>query len=153
MAGAYKNKGERIMPVRCIKKIIERSDSDYGDHKRIKVLFPRSIIYDYSIRWDDIFVCEFKRHFDKNENLIREINENERIKGFDSVYEDFDLKNSSIAKKYGFCTGEYIEIIFQSIERMRERKVGRFFTKTKEEAVTIPIFPERTVEDLDFALK
>jgi len=142
------------MPVKCIKEVFERDDDDYKSSRRIKISFPRSIINAFSISTDDVFVCEFKRLFDKNKNLIREINEKERIEGGFNPYSGYlDLKISSIAKKYGFCAGEYIEIIFQSIERTRKRKEGRFFPKTKKEVIAIPIFPERTVEDLDFTPK
>jgi hypothetical protein len=138
------------MSVRCIKKIFV-----YGE--RIKIPFPLSIKNAFTVYKDEIFVCKFKRHFDSNKNLIYEINETESIKGFydhaspDLYHNRFDLKASSIAKKYGFCEGEYIEVFFQKIERTREKEEkGIFAMKRKMETETIPIFPDRMVEDLDF---
>lgn len=138
------------MPVWCIKQIFVYKG-------RIKIPFPLSIKNTFTVYDGDIFVCEFKRHFDSNKNLIYEINETDSIKGFYShTYPDlylnrFDLKASSIAKKYGFCEGEYIEVFFQKIERTREKEEkGIFGTKWKMETKTIPIFPNRMVEDLDF---
>lgn len=56
------------------------------------------------------------------------------------------LTDLYLMEKYGFLKNEYLEIIFEEIIRTSE--VGIIFTKTKTE--TIPIFPERMVEDLDF---
>ena len=50
------------------------------------------------------------------------------------------LTGLDVTKKYGFLVDEYLEIIFKEIKGERRDK-------------SILIFPERTVEDLDFIPK
>jgi len=141
------------MPVRCLKRIFAGGSTE---KRRISIQFPLSIKNAFKIDEDDVFVCEFKRHFDTNKILIQEINETEKIAGL--IYlgfsqPEFILKECSIAKKYGLREGEYIEIIFREIERTKSWEEGIIFKRTKRKTKTIPIFPERTVEDLDFTPK
>jgi hypothetical protein len=113
------------MPVRSIIPI--------GKDFDIRIPHPIRDAFDLSLH--ETFVCEFKRHFDEEKNLIREINETVIIYTSESnVY--ISLTGHNIAIKYGFLVGEYIEIIFKKIKR-RIRK-------------DIQIFPERIVDYLAF---
>ena len=144
------------MPVKCLKQM--SVEKKYGDHSHdsIYIRFPLAIRNAIIVRQTDIFVCEFKRLFDSNKNLIKEINETEKIDGLYDHKDSqprFSLKGCDVTKKYGLCEGEFIEIIFKEIERERKWKEGIFFKKIKSKTKTIPIFPKRTVEDLDFTPK
>jgi hypothetical protein len=141
------------MPVRCIKRIYIE-EHDY--HTQVFILFPFAIKNAIEVSTADIFVCEFKRLFDRNKDLIKEINETEKIDGlYDLNCSEprFNLKRCDITKKFGLCEGEFIEIIFKEIERTEKWKEGIIFKKIKSKTETIPIFPERTIEDLDFIPK
>jgi len=114
------------MPVRAIKLIS-------GDELTIEI--PSAVLNAFAITYNGIgssrgkFVCEFKNHFDRNKNLIREVNEKIRLRGYSPGY--IKLENISLVREYGFLAGEYLEIIFHSYGRTT-------------------VFPERMVEDLDF---
>ena len=114
------------MPVRAIKQI-------FGEELTIEV--PSAVLNAFAITYNGIgssrgkFVCELKNHFDRNRNLIREVKEEIKLRGYSPGY--IKLKNISLARKYGFLAGEYLEIIFHSYGRTT-------------------ILPERMVEDLDF---
>ena len=115
---------------------------------------PRAILDCFSC-YEVVFVCKFKRHFDKDKNFICEINETIKWKPYisNSVSgpdHELSLVEEPIAKKYGFVKGEYIEVIFQAIEKTRVTTEGMIFKRTKREIETSKIFPERIVEDLEF---
>ena len=102
---------------------------------------PYSIDNAFNISASEIFICDFKRHFDKNKKLVQEVNETCEISASFSLFHlyRFCLKEHAISKKYGFMVGEYLEIIFKEIKRTKRGK-----------RESIPIFPGRMVEDLDF---
>lgn len=112
------------MPVRSIVRI--------GEGFGINIPKPIRDAFELSNR--ETFVCEFKRHFDKEKNLIREINETVIISSCNSYH--IMLTGQNIAIKHGFLVGEYIEIIFKN----RKRGIKK----------DIQIFPERIVDDLAF---
>ncbi len=140
------------MPVRALKKVLKRHDSS-TNFPPIAIELPDTILDGFKIENYDVLVCQFKKHFDKDKKLIREINETMKGQPFVDIYRDLLLGGEPITKKYGFAFGDYIEIIFQAIERTKESKEGRIFKRQKQEIETIPIFPERMVEDLDFILE
>ena len=134
------------MPVRTIKKIITSSEND----RSMIIRIPDAILDCFNVSSDDVFVCEFKRHFDKDKNLICEINETIKWQPFSIRYRELSLVEKPIAKKYGFVFGEYIEVIFQAIEEMRVTTEGTIFRRKKRGIETTQIFPERMLEDLEF---
>ena len=114
------------MPVRAIKLIS-------GEELTIEI--PSAVLNAFAITYNGIgssrgkFVCEFNNHFDRSKNLMREVKEKIKLRGYSPGY--IKLKNTSLARKYGFLGGEYLEIIFYSYGRTT-------------------ILPGRMVEDLDF---
>ena len=135
------------MPVRTIKKI---SSSDRSDRNSMIIKVPNAILDCFNVSSYDVFVCEFKRHFDKDKNLICEINETIKWQLFNTYSSELSLVEKPIAKKYGFVLGEYIEVIFQAIEKIRVTTEGTIFRREKRGIETTQIFPERMVEDLEF---
>ena len=69
----------------------------------------------------EIFICDFKRHFDTNKNLVQEVNKTCEMSPSFSLFHfyRFCLKEHAISKKYGFMVGEYLEIIFKEIKRTK----------------------------------
>ena len=114
------------MPVRAIKRVS-------GEELTIEI--PSAVLNAFAITYNGIgssrgkFVCELKNHFDRNENLICEVKEKIKIRGYSPGY--IELKNISLAQKHGFLAGQYLEVIFHSYGRTT-------------------ICPGRMVEDLDF---
>ena len=134
------------MPVRAIKKIeLGLAGSKVG---QLAIRVPQAIIHSIRLRRGDIFVCEFKNHFNGEQKLIREINETIEVPcrhdwfGYDDYETNYYLKaphiiiltDLDITKNYGFLVGEHLEIIFKEVKREKE---------------SISIFPERMTEDLD----
>ena len=134
------------MPVRAIKKIeLGLQGSKPGE---LALRVPKAIVYSVHLRRGDIFICEFKIIFNKEQRLIKEINESVEVR---CVHADFGystynkyyleyphiiiLTDLDVTKKHGFLVDEYLEIVFKEIKREKE---------------SIPIFPDRMVEDLDF---
>jgi len=138
------------MPVRAIKQI--RILPTYAVD-RMYFPIPSSILYcdaysdEYKGEWSRKFLCKVINHFDENKNLVRKIDESA---GFQPGRNTLLLGSHLLTAKYGFVEGEYLEIIFQSFEREYKRK--KWF-RTEIEIETIPIFPERMIEDLDFMPK
>jgi hypothetical protein len=131
------------MPVRVIKKI------EAGYKGDLHIPLPSSILHVYELNEDsDVLVCEFRRHFGKDKKLIRDINAPDRLR-VNLFYNEIKLADSAVVREYGLVKDEYIEIIFNAIERKRYES-GGLFRKPKIKLTTIPIFPGRTVEDLDF---
>jgi hypothetical protein len=57
------------------------------------------------------------------------------------------LSETPFAQKYGLVVGDYVEIVFLSL---KETKKSGFFSKKEDEIILTDIFPERTIDDLDF---
>lgn len=134
------------MPVRAIKRI----SIQHAEPAPIIVInVPQSILnaFRQEISGHLTFVCEFKGHYDKDRTLIRNINETVKIPSFSG--EPLVLTDRPITQKYGFVVGEYVEVIFHSIE-VTLSKEG-IFGRVKEDTISKPIFPERMFEDLDFS--
>jgi hypothetical protein len=73
---------------------------------------------------------------------VRTLNETEALAAYRLApggSDRFVLKDSKVAVKYGLMAREYIELIFKEIRRLKD-----------DEQETIPIFPKRMVEELDF---
>jgi len=117
------------MPVRAIKQI-------YEDGVSLHINIPESIRHMYNYHGE--LLCKVVSHFDKKRNLVRKINESTRFQQRDYF---IVLSSHPLAEKYGFVEEDYLEIVYQAVERRRKR----FFRTLAE---TIPIFPERMVEDL-----
>ena len=112
------------MPVRAIKLIeMGLKGSNPG---QLAVRVPNAIIHSVHLKMGDIFVCEFKKHFNSERKPVREINESVEFRceheyfhysGYEKYYLSYPhiiiLTDSDVAKKYGFLVGEYLEIVFQ----------------------------------------
>lgn len=131
------------MPVRAILQIEMGLEGTEEGELAIRV--PKAIVHGFRLRKDDIFVCEFKKHFNSEEKPIREINKIVEVRcehdyfGYESYEENYlaaphiiILTDLDLTKKYGFLVNEYLEIIFKEV-------------KSGEES--IPIFPERMIEE------
>jgi hypothetical protein len=135
------------MPVRAIKKIESHKTADQGS---LSVKVPEVILDAFKIDSGDEFICEIKRHFDKSKKAINEANETETFKTQNVVFPPakiIGLSETPLAKKYGFVVGDYIEIVFLTL---REIKKSGFFSRKEDEVTTTDIFPERTIDELDF---
>ena len=134
------------MPVRTIRKIEEGLDGSKEGELALRV--PKAIINSIRLEKGDVFVCEFKKHFDHKQKLIKELSETIEIRceneNFDSPYYESSylsyphiiiLTDLDIMKKYGFLENEYLEVIFKEVKRNKE---------------SISIFPERMIEDSAF---
>ncbi len=136
------------MPVRAIKKVLIDCIND-----RIAIKVPVSVINVYGVGCDR-YLCEVVGCFDTNKNLVCKINETEKITPYqerEHYYYYLSLSTTEVAKKYGFVKDEYLEIIFNSIERTKEverTSKNKGITETKITEI-IPIFPARMVEDLE----
>lgn len=127
------------MPVRAIKQI----GCGYED-TLIVFPIPKSILTAYRPDHSGgIFVCLIVNHFDSGKGLVGKINE--RAKFNDICSSELRLSQHPLTKKYGFCRDEYLEVVFEEIEY--SHRTG-FLNRVK--TTTIPIFPERMVEDLEF---
>ena len=141
------------MPVRTIKRV--EMGSGVGtknvDKNKLVLRVPEAIVQGIHLRKGDILVCEFKNHYNNEQELITEINESGEVhcrhKAFgESWYESYYLDaphyiiltDLKLMQKYGFLANEYLEIIFKEIKREKE---------------LISIFSGRMIEDLDFTPK
>jgi hypothetical protein len=135
------------MPVRAIKRIeLGLEGSNPGE---LALRVPEAIVHSIRLMPGDIFVCEFKAHFNSERKLIREINESVEVRcrhryfswdEYESSYylhspHIIILTDLDVMKKYGFLVDEYLEISFKEVKKGEK---------------SIPLFLERTIEDLDF---
>jgi len=135
------------MPVRAIKKISSHKTVDQG---ALSIRVPDVILDAFKIGSDHQFICELKRHFDKEKKLIHEASETGTFQVHSLILPPskiLGLSETPIAQKYGLVVGDYIEIIFLAVEEVK--KAGRF-SKKEDEIVRTDIFPERMIDDLDF---
>jgi len=91
------------------------------------------------------FFCKVLNHFNKDKNLVRKINESARFES-NWMNNHVLLSCHPLTEKYGFVKEDYIELLFESIEKQKRK----WFRREIEE---IPIFPQRIIEDLDFVPK
>ena len=135
------------MPVRAIKKIASHKTVDQGS---LSIKVPEVILDAFKIDSDDEFVCELKRHFNKDKKIINEASETETFKVHNLIFPPakiLGLSETPLAKKYGFVVGDYIEIVFLSL---KETKKSGLFSRKEDEVTTTDIFPERMIDELDF---
>jgi len=135
------------MPVRAIKKIASHKTVDQG---ALSIKVPEVILDAFKIGSDHQFICELKRHFDKEKKLVHEANETGTFKVHNLILPPakiLSLSETPLAQKYGLAVGDYIEIIFLAVEEIK--KAG-MFSKKKDEIIRTDIFPERMIDDLDF---
>ena len=135
------------MPVRAIKKIASHKTVDQG---ALSIKVPEVILDAFKIGSDHQFVCELKRHFDKEKKMVHEANETGTLKVHNLILPPakiLSLSETPLAQKYGLAVGDYIEIIFLAVEEIK--KAG-MFSKKKDEIIRTDIFPERMIDDLDF---
>ena len=107
------------MPVRAIKKISSHKTVDQGS---LSIKVPEVILDAFKIGSDHEFICELKRHFDKDKNAIHEANETETFKVHNLIFPPakiLGLSETSLAQKYGIVVGDYIEIIFLSLKETK----------------------------------
>ncbi len=128
------------MPVRVIKQIT-RSHAAGGE---MIIPTPKSVLDAYTFNGKQL-VCLVKSHFSKDKTLVTRIGETVKLRPPSGCGNEIQLSGEPITQKYGFVMGEYLEIIFEAIEHSYR---SGFFERIK--TATVPIFPERMVEDLDF---
>jgi hypothetical protein len=135
------------MPVRAIKEII----SQRAAQSAICIKVPDVILDAFKIGSEHEFVCEIKRHFDKDKKLIHEINETANFSSHGHILSSgriLELAETAVAQKYGFAVGDYIEMVFMAVIEKKKRGI---FSRKEEETIKTEIFPDRMIDDLDFS--
>jgi hypothetical protein len=135
------------MPVRAIKEIISRKAAQSA----ICIKVPDAILDAFKIGSEHEFVCEIKRHFDKDKKLIHEVNETANFSSHGHVLSSgriLELSETPVAQKYGFVVGDYIEIVFLAVVEKKKRGI---FSGKEGETIRTEIFPDRVIDDLDFS--
>lgn len=135
------------MPVRAIKKVSSHKTVNQGS---LSIKVPQVILDAFKVGSEHEFVCELKRHFNKKKEVVNEVNETGKFKVYNLILPPskiIGLSDTPIAQKYGFVVDDYIEIIFLSVE---ETKKSGLFSRKEDEIIKTDIFPERTIDDLDF---
>lgn len=135
------------MPVRAIKKISSHKSISQG---ALCIRIPDVILNAFKVGSNHEFVCEVKRHFDKDKKLVNEVNETYSFGSQSHMLlpgRYLVMAETPLAQKYGLVAGDYIEIIFVAIE---EKKKAGLFSRKENEIIKNEVFPERTLEDLDF---
>lgn len=135
------------MPVRAIKKILSHKTISQG---AICIRIPDVILNAFKVGSHHEFVCEVKRHFNKDKKLINEVNETSSFGSQSHILlpgRYLVMAETPLAQKYGLIEGDYIEILFVAVE---EKKKAGLFSRKEDEIIRTEIFPERMIEDLDF---
>lgn len=144
------------MTVRAIKKI-----QRYLYHD-LFLPIPQIIIDNYNVDSHGIpngcckksFLCLFLRHFGEDKSLIRLINEwgslTHHFEGYNLEHNAASIGKHPLAQKYGFSEGDYLEILYNSIESQTTEERGFFNRKLYVQTNRELIFPERTIDCLDF---
>jgi len=135
------------MPVRAIKEIISRKAAQSA----ICIKVPDAILDAFKIGSEHEFVCEIRRHFDKDKKLIHEVNETANFSSHGRILLSgriLELSETPIAQQYGLAVGDYIEIVFLAVVEKKKRGI---FSRKEEETIRTEIFPDRVIDDLDFS--
>lgn len=135
------------MPVRTIKKISSHKSISQG---ALCIRIPDIILNAFKVGSNHEFICEVKRHFNKDKKLVNEINETYFFGSQGHILlpgRYLVMAETPLAQKYGLIAGDFIEIIFVAIQ---EKKKAGLFSRKEDEILKTDIFPERTIEDLDF---